>query len=101
MEMKPGTRLESVTCDTQVAVVKSPGGELDVRCGGEPMVPFGDDAPRRDIAADQSEGTAAGKRYTNDDGSVELLCTKAGGGSLAIGDERLSLKDAKPLPSSD
>ena len=101
MELKPGTRLESITCDTQVAVVKSPGGDVDVRCGGESMVPLGEGSGRKDVDAAHAEGTLVGKRYTNADGSIELLCTKAGGGSLAIGDERLTLKDAKPLPSSD
>ena len=42
-----------------------------------------------------------GKRYGDEDLGIELLCTKAGEGSLSIGDERLHLKDAKPLPSSD
>jgi hypothetical protein len=101
MELKAGARLASVTCDTQVVVVKAPSGDLDVRCGGEPMVPLGEDATRKDLGADDSEGTLAGKRYTNDDGSIELLCTKAGAGSLRVDGQRLSLKDAKPLPSSD
>jgi len=34
-------------------------------------------------------------------GTVELLCVKAGKGSLAIGGVALQTKDAKPLPSSD
>jgi hypothetical protein len=101
MELKAGTRLQSVTCDTQVAVIKAPNGDLDVRCGGEPMAPHGDTSARKELAADEAEGTAAGKRYTNADGSLELLCTKAGAGSLRVDGERLALKDAKPLPSSD
>ena len=101
MELKVGARLQSVTCDGQVVVVKAPAGELDLRCGGEPMVALGEEAPRREIAADQAEGTTPGKRYTNDDGSIELLCTKAGAGSLAVDGAPLTLKDAKPLPSSD
>jgi hypothetical protein len=32
---------------------------------------------------------------------LEILVTKAGVGSLSIGDELLEVKAAKPLPSSD
>ena len=101
MDLKPGTRLQSITSDTQVVVVKAPAGDLDVRCGGEPMVAHGDDAPRREPAADDTEATLAGKRYTNEDGAIELLCTKAGAGSLTVDGQPLTQKDAKPLPSSD
>ena len=39
MELKPGLRLESATCDTQVVVVRAPkeATDVDVRCGGHPM----------------------------------------------------------------
>ena len=37
----------------------------------------------------------------SEDAGIELLVTKAGEGSLAIGDSALPRKDAKPLPSSD
>ena len=40
-----------------------------------------------------------GKRYV-DDGGAELLVTKAGQGTLTVGETPLSLK-AKPLPASD
>ena len=42
-----------------------------------------------------------GKRYVDEAGTVELLCVKAGKGSLAIDGTILRTKDAKPLPSSD
>jgi hypothetical protein len=47
------------------------------------------------------EGTQMGKRYTDGDGSLEVLCTKPGSSSLSIGETLLVLKEAKPLPSSD
>jgi hypothetical protein len=47
------------------------------------------------------KGTALGKRYTDDDGTLEVLCTKAGPSSLSLGDAPLDIKEAKPLPSSD
>jgi hypothetical protein len=99
--LKPGSRLRSVTCDTEVVAVKSPSAEVDVRCGGAPMVPVGEDADRSEPSAPFDQGTLVGKRYVSDDDAVELLCTKAGTGSLSIGDSPLEVKGAKPLPSSD
>jgi hypothetical protein len=100
MELKPGARLESATCDAQVVVVKAPGGEVDVRCGGEPMRELGAGGDRSPIT-NQGEPTLLGKRYADDELGLELLCTKAGDGSLSIGDTPLLVKGAKPLPSSD
>ena len=48
-----------------------------------------------------SGGTQLGKRYTDAAGALEILVTKRGDGTLADGDRPLSLKEAKPLPSSD
>jgi hypothetical protein len=102
VELKPGTRLRSAACDAEVVVVKAPAGEADLRAGGHPMVPLGEDGPSG-LAAEggSGEGVLLGKRYTDEAGTIELLCTKAGTSSLSIGDEPLGLKDAKPLPSSD
>ena len=33
--MKPGTRLKSAACDTEVMVIRSAGGTIE--CGGAPM----------------------------------------------------------------
>ena len=95
--MKPGTKLKSAVCDTEVMVIRGSG--LVVLCGGAPM---GDNKPA-EAAADPelSQGTLIGKRYVNAAGTVELLCVKAGKGSLSIDGEVLQIKDAKPLPSSD
>ena len=98
---KPGTRLRSVTCATEAVVVKGPAEEVDLRCGGEPMVPIDDATTAGAPAAPFAEGTLVGKRYVTDDESIELLCTKPGAGSLSVGDVALAVKGAKPLPSSD
>jgi hypothetical protein len=42
-----------------------------------------------------------GKRYTDEGGTLEVLVTKAGPGTLANGTTPLVLKAAKPLPASD
>ena len=74
---KPGARLRSVTCATEVVVVKG-AGEVDLRCGGEPMVPSDDTTTGGEPAAPFDEGTLVGKRYVTEDEAIELLCTKPG-----------------------
>ena len=102
MELKPGTRLESSTCDVQVVVVKAPkeGGAVDLRCGGEPMREVGAGGDRLPLTG-EGDATLMGKRYADDDLGLELLCTKPGDGALSIGTQPLLIKGAKPLPSSD
>jgi hypothetical protein len=102
IESKPGTRFRSAVCDVEVIVIKAPPGPIDLRCGGHPLTAL--DGARREGASAEpglDSGTQLGKRYTNEDGSLELLCTKAGSSSLSIGEVPLQLKEAKPLPSSD
>jgi len=99
--LKAGSRMKSAVCATQVMVIAAPEGDLDLSCGGAPLVDVTADAPGGDIAPDHKNGTQIGKRYVNEAGDLELLCTKPGEGSLALGDAVLVLKEAKPLPSSD
>lgn len=103
--LKPGTRLRSAVCTTEVVVV-AVAGEPDLRCGGSPMTPIVSGASRvGDQAAPApafAAGTKLGKRYVVDgDVRLEVLCTKAGAGSLSVGDNPLSVKASKKLPSSD
>jgi hypothetical protein len=42
-----------------------------------------------------------GKRYVDEAGTIEVLCTKPGDGALALDGQPLEVKSAKPLPSSD
>ena len=101
-EIKAGTRLRSVVCATELMVVAGPGSEVDIRCGGAPMIVIGQDAPDgATLDASAADGTALGKRYVDAEATVEALCTKPGEGSLAVGDAPMTLKEAKPLPSSD
>jgi hypothetical protein len=98
--IKNGTRLQSQVCDTQIIVVRAADSLDDLRCGGQPMVTM--DAEKSGEAPDSasSDGNAMGKRYV-DEAGAEVLVTKAGAGTLAIGTTALSLKEAKPLPASD
>jgi hypothetical protein len=102
MELKAGSRLRSVVDPTEVIVVKAPKGEVDLRCGGTLMVAM-DQEPNGQAALDPAfaEGSQIGKRYASEDVGIEVLCTKAGQGSLSVGAEVLPIKTAKALPSSD
>jgi hypothetical protein len=96
--IKPGTKLKSTVCDAEVMVIR--GGDVVVECGGAPMG-LERPAERGTLAPGSDKGTLIGKRYVDAGGTVELLCVKAGQGSLSIGGVALQLKDAKPLPASD
>jgi hypothetical protein len=96
--MKPGTKLKSAVCDTEVMVVRA--ADAVVECGGTPMAEERP-AERKPVNAAFAEGTKIGKRYVNAAGTIELLCVKQGQGSLSIAGEALKIKDAKPLPASD
>ncbi|MEM7408718.1 MAG: hypothetical protein AAF430_00610 [Myxococcota bacterium] len=101
-QLKAGSRIQSAVCATELMVIQAPDGDVDVRCGGEPMLDIGADkpagaAPNPDLKA----GSQIGKRYVDEGGTIELLCTKPGEGTLALGDAPLVLKEAKPLPASD
>jgi len=102
MEVKAGSRLRSATDATEVVVVKVTSGEVDLRFGGHPMVPIGQEPPAGLVPESGLEtGTQVGKRYAEESTGIEVLCTKAGPGSLSLGAEPLTIKGAKALPSSD
>lgn len=100
-QLKPGARLRSAVCTTEVIVVKAPAREIEVACGGSRMLGSDEDRPAADPLAAAGDPTLLGKRYTNAEEDLEVLCTKAGDGSLEADGAPLVLKDAKPLPSSD
>lgn len=96
--MKPGAKLKSQVCETEVMVIRC--GPGSIHCGGAAMAEhkpaaWGEPAP------DRAGGTMMGKRYVDGAGTIELLCVKPGKGSLSVDGQPLSIKDAKPLPASD
>ena len=99
--LKAGGRLKSAVCDTQVMVIAVPAGDVALTCGGAAMLEPTSTAARTPIHPEHKNGTQIGTRYVNADGSLELLCTKPGEGSLAVAGAPLKLKEAKALPSSD
>lgn len=96
--MKPGTKLKSAVCDTEVMVVRA--ADAVIECGGLPMTEE-KPAERKPVNPAFADGTKIGKRYVDAAGTIELLCVKAGQGSLSVAGQALKMKDAKPLPASD
>jgi hypothetical protein len=103
VRLTPGSRLRSQVCTTEVIAIQSPGVDVDLRCGGEPMVDLRAEIPAgKKPATGLDAGNQIGKRYTTAEvDGLEILVTKAGLGTLAIGAAPLVLKEAKPLPSTD
>jgi hypothetical protein len=102
MTLKPGTRLLSAVCATEMIAVKAPAGEVELTIGG--VAPVASAAERTDggeVAAGHGGGASMGKRYVDEAETIELLCTKPGEGVPALNGELLQLKEAKPLPASD
>ena len=99
MQTKPGLKLRSTACSTEVVVVRPAADPVELTCCGAPMTADEVDAPATGPAG--TDGVLLGKRYTDPDTGIEVLCTKPGAGELAIDGRALVLKGAKPLPSSD
>ncbi len=98
--LKAGARFKSAVCDTQVMVIKASAGDHVLECGGSLMIAPSEQGGGK-LAPEQAGGTLMGKRYVNADESIEMLCTKAGKGSLVLDGVALQVKQAKQLPSSD
>ncbi len=101
MKLVPGDRLRGAADSTEVIVVRQSDDDVDLRCGGHPMVAMPDEVAPEGLALAETSGTLLGKRYALPDAGLEVLCTKGGEGGLTVADEPVPVKDAKPLPSSD
>ncbi len=96
--MKPGTKLKSQVCDTEIMVIRAGGGTIE--CGGMVMAESKPDAPGA-LSDSHATGSLIGKRYVDAGNNFELLCVKPGKGSLSVDGVALGIRDAKPLPASD
>lgn len=96
---KPGTKLSSAVCKTQIMALRVPAFELDITCGGAPMQ-VGDPEELGAMSGENS-GTLVGKRYVDEGETMEFLCTRGGDGSVSVNGVALGAKQAKQLPSSD
>ncbi|MFJ8492983.1 hypothetical protein ACIRBZ_32250 [Streptomyces sp. NPDC094038] len=116
MRPRVGQMLASTVDTTAVIVVRCPDEELEIGCGGAAMVEGGGNGNAAGAAATgttatgttapgpaagPAAGSLLGKRYADDGLGVELLCTRAGPGTLTVNGVPLPMKSAKPLPASD
>jgi hypothetical protein len=101
-KLRIGSRYRSQACTTEVIVVKAPAEPVDLTCGGQPMTPAGQTAQHElPIKDGLAEGSLLGKRYRSAEGTVEVLVTKSGDGSIGLGATPLQLGEVKALPASD
>ena len=98
MQTKPGLKLRGTTCSTEIVVVRPASGEVDIACCGAPMT---DAETAVDAAAPAGDGVLLGKRYSDEETGLEVLCTKPGAGPLSVDGRELVVKGPKPLPASD
>jgi hypothetical protein len=101
MELKAGSRVASGVDATECVVIRAPKGPVELTCGGVTMSAAGDAPAGATATVPEGDGAQLGKRYVLDDIGLELLCVKAGTYPLAVGAAPLTIKSAKPLPSSD
>jgi hypothetical protein len=101
MELRAGQKLYSAVCTTAIIVVRAPSTEVEVAAGDQPMVFVSPvDLPGSDAEGAES-GTLIGKRYTDVESGLEVLCTKSGASPITADGRRLTQLGAKALPSSD
>ena len=101
MQLRVGEALASAVDSTQIIVTRAPEGDVDLTCGGLPLVAKGTEPTPENADPEFMQGSVLGKRYVDKAGTLEVLCTKGGEGSLAVDGEILAQAGAKTLPSSD
>ena len=103
MKLRVGQTLTSPVDSTTVVVTRAPQVEVELTCAGVPLfdAKAGGPAPEGSADPSQMDGTQLGKRYGDEGLGLELLCSKAGQGTLALNGVPLPLREAKPLPASD
>lgn len=83
-------------------MVRPPNGAAELQCGGHAMIALGGARPEGvALSGSHSGGSQVGKRYFDDESGLEVLCSKAGAGSVAVDGRPIPVKEAKKLPSSD
>jgi len=98
MQTKAGLKLRGTACTTEVIVVRAATADVELTCCGAPLTT--DEVPAPATAPAEHE-VLLGKRYTDEESGIELLCTKPGPGPLAVDGRTVLVKGTKPLPSSD
>lgn len=101
VKFRAGQQLVSAVDSTAVIVIKAPAEECTLTCGGVAMVTAGGSVCAGKPDPSLMGGTQIGKRYVDEADTFQVLCTKAGGGTLALDGKPLAIQAAKPLPASD
>lgn len=91
-----GKRLFSTVSTAEVIVVKA--ADVALECAGAPM---SDTKPEAPAPVAEGEAVALGKRYSDPESGLLVLCTKPGAGPLAADGRMLQTQAAQSLPSSD
>lgn len=98
MPVAPGARLRNDVSACEVVVVKAPTQAGELSCAGAVM----STAARTGApTVGAGEPIALGKRYSNDEAGIEVLCVAPGEGPLTFEGAELTQKQATALPASD
>jgi hypothetical protein len=92
----PGQRLYSAASTAEVIVVKA--ATVDLNCAGESMLAA---RPEAASAAGTEAPVLVGKRYTDEESGLLVLCTKGGAGPLMADGRVMNELQTQALPSSD
>jgi hypothetical protein len=101
VKFRAGQQLVSTVDSTAVIVIRAPAAEITLTCGGVAMAAPGEAAAAAEPDPSLMDGTQIGKRYVDEADTIQVLCTKAGSGTLAVDGRPLRIQAAKPLPASD
>ncbi|MGH9135577.1 MAG: hypothetical protein ACRD0G_00845 [Acidimicrobiales bacterium] len=101
IELQAGTRVFGAACSTEGVVVKAPAHPVSLTIGDRPALLDASERLTDEDPGTDAEAAFLGKRYVNDDESVEVLCTRPGNGGFAVDGTPCGVKGAKPLPASD
>jgi hypothetical protein len=99
--LRTGQQLVSAVDSTAVIVIRAPAAECTLTCGGVAMADPAEPVPAAEPDPSLMGGTQIGKRYVDEADTIQVLCTKAGTGTLALDGKPLLIQAARPLPASD
>ena len=64
--IKPGLRLKSAVCSTEIMVIRAPGREAQLCCGGAEMIAMSEaSVPGARLDSAHAQGSLIGKRYVD------------------------------------
>ena len=102
MDLKPGSRWRSAVCDAEVVIVRAPAAQATLSIGGAGVLPAGAGRP---ASAEPDEalagGTVLGKRYADEATGLQVLCTRAGTGTITVDGRQATVLAPRRLPASD